>query len=195
MSIDGLVAPTTRNEARDDFRHLARCIPRFQTGTQQETCARTMRQISKDSRTGQFVLVSTGMILALLSLSCKRAPHSYLESLTMLKGTDYWELNCSEYICVAKHHPDCVARNFWEKACDGDAYIVQDVPSFDNVDTSKLLPGDVAAFHGVHVAAFVGNGLWMDSDYKHGGVGIMKRNRRPGGWFYGEVKILRWKNQ
>jgi hypothetical protein len=154
-----------------------------------------MRQISKDSRTGQFVLVSTGMILAFLSLSCKPAPHSYVEALTMLKGTDYWELNCSEYICAAKHHPDCVARNFWEKGCDGDTYVVQDVASFDAVDTSKLLPGDVAAFHGVHVAAYIGNGLWMDSDYRHGGVGIMKQNRRRGGWFYGEVKILRWKNR
>jgi hypothetical protein len=139
-----------------------------------------MRQISKDSRTGQFVLLSTGMILAFLSLSCKPAPHSYVEALTMLKGTDYWELNCSEYICAAKHHPDCVARNFWEKGCDGDTYVVQDVASFDAVDTSKLLPGDVAAFHGVHVAAYIGNGLWMDSDYRHGGVGIMKQNRRRG---------------
>jgi len=26
-------------------------------------------------------------------------------------------------------------------------------------------------------------------------VGFMKQNRRPGGWFYGEVKILRWKNR
>ena len=117
-----------------DFRHLATRIPMFQTGTLQETRARIMRQISKDSRTGQIVLVSTGMILALLSLSCKPAPHSYVEALTMLKGTDYWELNCSEYICAAKHHPDCVARNFWEKGCDGDTYVVQD-SSLDHGNT------------------------------------------------------------
>ena len=72
---------------------------------------------------------------------------------------------------------------------------MQDVASFDDVDASKLLPGDVAAFHGVHVAAFVGNGTWMDSDFRHDGVGIMRPNRRRGGWFYGEVKILRWKNR
>jgi hypothetical protein len=57
-----------------------------------------------------------------------------------------------------------------------------------------LLPGDVAAFHGVHVAAYIGNDTWMDSDCRHGGVGIMRRNRKPGGWFYGEVKVLRWKH-
>jgi hypothetical protein len=113
----------------------------------------------------------------------------------MLEGTDYWQLNCSQYICAAKRHPDCTATNFWERGCDGDSFVVQDVPSFDDVDIHKLLPGDIAAFHGIHVAAFTGNGMWLDSDYKHGGVGIMRRTRRPGGWFYGEVKILRWKDR
>jgi hypothetical protein len=143
--------------------------------------------------TNRWILALPAIVLSLLSLSFKAAPTNYLESLVMLEGTDYWQLNCSEYICAAKRHPDCTASNFWERGCDGDALVVQDVPSFDDVDTHKLLPGDIAAFHGVHVAAFTGNGIWLDSDYKHGGVGVMRRNRRPGGWFYGEVKILRWK--
>jgi hypothetical protein len=141
----------------------------------------------------RLVLVSAAIVLSVLSFSFKPAPRNYVESLVMLEGTDYWQLNCSQYICAAERHRHCTARNFWEQGCDGDAFVVQDVPSFEDIDTSKLLPGDVALFHGVHVAAFIGNGLWMDSDYKHGGVGIMHRNRNPGGWFYGEVKILRWK--
>ena len=145
-------------------------------------------------RDNRLILVSAAMILSVLSVSFKAAPRNYIESLVMLNGTSYWDLNCSEYICVAKGHPECKARNFWEHGCDGDAFIVQDVRSFEEIDTSKLLPGDVAVFHGVHVAAFIGNGIWMDSDYRHGGVGIMQRNKRPGGWFYGEVRILRWKN-
>jgi len=143
----------------------------------------------------RLLLVSTAIILSLLSLSATAAPRNYLESLVMLEGASYWTLNCSQYICAAKRHRDCMARNFWEHGCDGDAFVVQDVPSFDVIDNSKLLPGDVAVFHGVHVAAFIGNRTWMDSDYRHGGVGIMRPNRRPGGWFYGEVKILRWKEQ
>jgi hypothetical protein len=141
------------------------------------------------------VLLSIAIIFSLLCLSARAAPRNYLESLVMLEGTDYWTLNCSQYICAAKHHRDCEAKGFWEDGCDGDAFVVQDVASFDDVDVNKLLPGDVAALHGVHVAAFIGNGIWLDSDYRHGGVGVMKRNRRKGGWFYGEVKILRWKNQ
>lgn len=143
----------------------------------------------------RLLLISMAMILSMLSLSFTPAPRNYVESLVMLNGTDYWKLNCSEYICAAKQHKHCLAKDFWESGCDGDAFVVQDVGSFNDVDSSKLLPGDVAAFHGVHVAAFVGNRTWMDSDYRHGGVGIMRPNRRKGGWFYGEVKILRWKNQ
>ncbi|MCU1272292.1 MAG: hypothetical protein JWN74_3586 [Acidobacteriaceae bacterium] len=146
-------------------------------------------------RRNRLILTSAAIILSLLSLSFKPAPRNYLESLVMLDGTDYWILNCSQYICAAKRHRHCLAKNFWEYGCDGDAFVVQDVPSFEDIDTSKLVPGDVAIFHGVHVAAFIGNRTWMDSDYRHGGVGIMRRNRRKGGWFYGEVKILRWKNQ
>jgi hypothetical protein len=153
------------------------------------------RLSASGSRANRLVLVSAAMVLSVLSLSFKAAPRNYLESLVMLSGTDYWKLNCSQYICAAERHRECLARNFWEQGCGGDAFVVQDVPSFEAIDTSKLLPGDVAVFHAVHVAAFIGNRTWMDSDYRHGGVGIMRRNRRPGGWFYGEVKILRWKNQ
>jgi hypothetical protein len=141
----------------------------------------------------RWILLSAAMILSLLSFSFKPAPRNYLDSLVMLDGTEYWSLNCSQYICAAKRHRECLAEKFWLDGCDGDAAVVQHVPSFDNVDASKLLPGDVAVFHGVHVAAFIGNGTWMDSDFKHAGVGIMRPSRRRGGWFYGEVKILRWR--
>src|SRR6266704_5732869 len=99
----------------------------------------------------RLIVVSSGLILSLLSFSFAPAPRNYLESLVMLKGTDYWTLNCSQYICVAKHHRLCKAKEFWEHGCDGDAFVVQDVASFDDVEASRLLPGDVAAFHGVHV--------------------------------------------
>lgn len=143
----------------------------------------------------RLILVSSATILSLLSISSTPVPRNYLESLVMLKGTDYWTLNCSQYICAAKRHRDCKAKDFWEHGCAGDAFVVQDVASFGVIDANKLLPGDVAVFHGVHVAAFIGNGTWMDSDYKHDGVGIMRPSRRSGGWFYGEVEVLRWKDQ
>ena len=152
-----------------------------------------LNRFSPSVRSTRLILLSAGMALSVFSLSFTPAPRNYVESLVMLNGTDYWQLNCSQYICAAARHRYCTARNFWEHGCDGDAFVVQDVPSFGDVDSSKLLPGDVASFHGVHVAAFIGNGTWMDSDNRHNGVGTMRPNRRKGGWFYGEVKILRWK--
>jgi hypothetical protein len=141
----------------------------------------------------RLLILLSGSLLSLLSLSFAPVPRSYLEAVVDLNGTDYWKLNCSEYICAAKHHPNCSAESFWQDGCGGDLAVVQDVTSFGAVDTSKLIPGDIVAFHGVHVGVFVGNGIWMDSDFKHGGVGIMQPNKRRGGWFWGEVKILRWK--
>ncbi len=97
-------------------------------------------------RTNRLVLLTAAMVLSVLSLSFKAAPRNYLESLVMLNGTDYWKLNCSQYICAAERHRECLARNFWEQGCDGDAFVVQDIPSFEAIDTSKLLPGDIACF-------------------------------------------------
>lgn len=130
---------------------------------------------------------------SLLSLSLTPVPTGYIQSLLFLNGTPYETLNCSEYICAAKHHRFCSAHDFWSNGCGGDAIAVQDVTRFEDIDQSELQLGDVAAFHGVHVAAYVGNGIWIDSDFLHGGVGVMQRNQKPGGWFVGEVKILRWR--
>ena len=131
---------------------------------------------------------------SLLSLSSAPAPRNYIQSLRMLEGTPYETLNCSEYICVARHHPSCQAADFWSDGCNGDAVVIQEAPRFEAIDPDKLQPGDVIAFHGVHVAAYVVNGVWMDSDFRHDGVGLMHRNGRRGGWFFGPVKILRWKD-
>src|ERR1700719_725218 len=98
------------------------------------------RLSASGSRANRLVLVSTAMVLSLLSLPFKAAPRNYLESLVMLDGTDYWKLSCSQYICAAERHRECLARNFWEEGCDGDAFVVQDVPSFEAIDTSKVLP-------------------------------------------------------
>lgn len=134
------------------------------------------------------------LISALFSLSSAPAPKNYLESLLMLRGTPYETLNCSQYISVAKRHAFCSASDFWNNQCHGDALLVQDVPRFEDIDQGQLQPGDVVAFHGVHVGAYAGNGAWLDSDFKHGGVGLMRRNHHPGGWFFGEVKVLRWQD-
>jgi hypothetical protein len=141
------------------------------------------------------MLLLSIIVPSLFSLSLTNVPRDYVQSLRMLEGTPYETLNCAEYICVAKRHSPCAAADFWNDSCKDDGVVVQDVQRFEDIDQTKLEPGDVAAFHGVHVAAYIGNGMWMDSDFRHNGVGLMHRNHRPGGWFFGEVKIFRWKNR
>lgn len=120
----------------------------------------------------------------------------YLSTLHDLRGTSYWTLQCSTYITTAKHFGrHCGAAEFWKNGCGGALATVAEVPSLAAVPVDSLQPGDVLAFHGVHVAAYVGNGHFMDSDPTHNGVGDMTPNAiKNDGWFTGKVKILRWKN-
>lgn len=138
------------------------------------------------------------MIVLCLSLAgCSRSGNdvSYVEMLKALRGTSYWTLQCSSYITTAHHFRHCGAAEFWQNGCSGALETVAVVPSIDKIPVANLQPGDVIAFHGVHVAAYIGDGKFMDSDPVHGGVGDMM----PGAihndtWFTGQVKILRWKS-
>lgn len=77
-------------------------------------------------------------------------------------------------------------------ACAGQK-IVASYWNTSDLDESKLEPGDVAAWHGVHVAAYLGNGRWVDSDSRRGNVATFRlADKANDGWFYGSVRVLRW---
>jgi len=54
------------------------------------------RFCGSDFHANQLILVSGALMLSLFSLSFTPAPRNYVESLIMLKGTDYSTLNCSQ---------------------------------------------------------------------------------------------------
>lgn len=118
---------------------------------------------------------------------------TYLDRLAAFEGAPYSRLTCSAFICEAKRARDCKAREMFE-GCGGALEIVQDVDSKSAIDVSKLRAGDVADFSGSHVAAYIGNNVWMDSDPQRGGVGRFDLASKPAGdkWFNGRVRILRW---
>ena len=136
-----------------------------------------MRYLPNKAALRKPLLLVAVLSSSLFSLSMAAAPRTYVQSLTMLAGTPYETLNCSEYICVAKHQPHCLVADFWNSGCNGTAVVIQDVAHFEDLDPHNH-PGDVIAFHGVHVGAYVGNGIWMDSDFRHNGVGLMHRSHR-----------------
>ena len=118
----------------------------------------------------------------------------YVGRLERFAGTPYSVLNCSGFICAAHRHERCSAKEMWN-ACGNSLTVIEQITGKDNINYSKLRGGDVAAFHGVHVAAYLGDGIWMDSDPSHGGVAKFKmgnvNSRDP--WFAGDIKILRWR--
>jgi hypothetical protein len=118
----------------------------------------------------------------------------YISNLLDLKGTSYWKLNCSQYITRAKGFRSCKAPQFFADGCDGALALVEERQSLRDIRTADLKAGDVLAFNGVHVAAYVGGGEFMDSDTNHGGVGKMTPYAIPNDPFFtGPVKVLRWK--
>jgi hypothetical protein len=118
--------------------------------------------------------------------------YNYVSHLLAFEGVPYDRVNCSQYICQAKQQPFCNSAEIYE-GCHGLLEVIEQVPSFAEVDYSRLRAGDVAAFHGAHVAAYITRTTWVDSDPAHGGVGIAKP--QPGDpWFKGPVRILRWKS-
>ena len=129
-----------------------------------------------------------------LAIFASQQRDDYVDRLVDLAGTPYAQLNCSAYICAAKRHAPCSALSmYW--GCDGALEIVAEYADHTLIDQNLLQPGDVAAIKGIHVVAYVGGGVWMDSDVKHGGVNPINLWMEPmdDPWFSGRVRILRWK--
>lgn len=134
-------------------------------------------------------LITTVIILWI----CHLQRDNYVDRLVDLAGTPYSQLNCSAYICKARGHAPCSALAMYS-GCDGALTIVAEYRDHTLIDEKQLEPGDIADFDGVHVAAYIGGGVWMDSDVAHGGVGPINLWMKPlsDPWFAGGVRILRW---
>ena len=127
-------------------------------------------------------------------------PKSYVDALRSYDGKGYLEETCSALICDAHDHVSkakarCTARELWD-GCGGKLNNVTEAASLAELDWSKVTPGDVLAFNGVHVVAYLGNGQCIDSDPLQGGVRevsleslIAKKNDA---WFSGAVRVERW---
>ena len=132
----------------------------------------------------------------LLALVVTPRRDNYVDRLVDMAGAPYSELTCSAYICKAKRLAPCSALSMYS-GCDGKLEIVAQYPDRSMIDQTLLQPGDVADFNGIHVAAYIGGGVGMDSDIEHGGVGPINLWTEPlsDPWFSGRVRILRWNEE
>ena len=119
------------------------------------------------------------------------APTTYVGRLRSLEATPYSTLNCSQYICAAKRHAICDAQGFWN-GCNGEAVVLKEYASIQQVRTSDLQPGDVLDFNGSHVAAYVGNGQFMDSTPERGVGTVNPYSQQFDLWYSGPVRVVRW---
>lgn len=130
-------------------------------------------------------------------------PVSYLSRLRMLGGwnTEYGDgLNCSGFISNAHGVAFRKSYDFYSNRYE-DMTLVADLPTVRAVDESLLQPGDVAAFeggrpgfHGIHVAAYLGGGLWADADSRRGSIATWSLSEKTDAdiWFAGRVRLYRW---
>lgn len=142
--------------------------------------------------------VKLSVILLAMFVSSSFCPKGYLDRLWALRGTLYNKLTCSDYIDMA--HSDtlrnqCGAAGMWVGTCP-DQHRVGAFTSLQAVDKSTLQAGDIIAFHGAHVAAYMGNGVFLDSDWHHANKGVDYMDAAHGdpAWFDGPVRIVRWDN-
>ncbi len=139
-----------------------------------------------------YILVA---ILSMLLSSFR--PMGYVDRLWDLRGIPYSTLTCSGFIYQAHDgnlNDQCGAFGMFVGTC-GRQKRIAEYNSLNDVDRSILLPGDILAFHGDHVAVYAGDNTFLDSDWSHQnkGVGIMNPYGGNAAWFIGKVRIVRWR--
>jgi hypothetical protein len=135
-------------------------------------------------------------------------PVNYVARLKML---EHWDtepddgLNCSGFISNAHSEKFHRSSDFYLNTFD-DLDLIAEVRNRRQIDESILSPGDVAAFEGpdwpraarvgVHVAAYLGHGSWVDADSRRGYVEQFRMSDKDSTdqLFTGHVRLYRWKS-
>lgn len=87
---------------------------------------------------------------------------------------------------------DCTASTLGE-AHDGITVHLFDTPSVNQLDHSKILPGDLAVTSsGVHIMAYLGSNTWIEADPGVGRVISVPVPAKDNLWFDTSMKIVRW---
>ena len=128
---------------------------------------------------------------------------TYVMRLRLMNGwasRGYYGFNCSGYLSNAHGEHFMNERQMY--AGNAKLHMVKDFSDRYHVNESELQVGDIGAFQGpagfvgLHVAAYMGNGIWIDSDSRRGYVAEYKLGDKPSDdqWFMGRVHIMRWSN-
>lgn len=87
---------------------------------------------------------------------------------------------------------DCTAKEFGEG--HGLTTRLFATPSLNALDSSRILPGDLAvSTNGAHIMAFLGGNRWIEADPGVGRVVIVATPCKDNGWFQIPMNIVRWR--
>ena len=87
---------------------------------------------------------------------------------------------------------DCTAKALGEQYCGLTLHLF-DAASLNSLDSSRLLPGDIAvASDGVHTMAYVGDNRWIEADPEKERVVSVIVPSSDNVWFQSPMNILRW---
>ncbi len=77
---------------------------------------------------------------------------------------------------------------------DGRTQFLFNAKSLNNLDYSKILPGDFAVTSsGLHTLAYIGNRTWIEADPQYMSV-VKVSAPSTNTWFFESMKIMRWTN-
>lgn len=139
-------------------------------------------------------------LAALILILATIAQADTTNAMLAMKGQPYSNVSCYDFLYrSAKQAPCKVIRT----GCEGRMKIVEEFHDavILSIFEDELKPGDVAVFlGGGHVAAYLGNHLWMDSTPR-GVQEFRLLDRAPFDYWYnpnprtGKIQILRWRNK
>lgn len=88
---------------------------------------------------------------------------------------------------------DCTAKSLGEEYMQFTRRIFARAKSINDLDASKLKPGDIAVTsNGVHVLAYLGNGVWIEADPAEEKV-VQVKMPSDNPWLRTPVQIVRWR--
>ena len=163
------------------------------------------RPLRYGGRRHRFLKIISLACTLILLLGANCTPKNYREALLSLCGEPYGEsgghrgISCSSLICRAHNlqtsdHAHCRAAQLWN-GCGGRLLLKEQAVAFEALSVNGLQPGDILIFNRIHAAAYLGGGVFIDSDPMHGGVATGTLQHSPNDpWFAGPVRVLAWKN-
>jgi cell wall-associated NlpC family hydrolase len=87
---------------------------------------------------------------------------------------------------------DCPARALGQ-GHNGLTVHLLDTPSVNQLDHSKILPGNLAVTSGgAHIMAYLGDNLWIEADPGIGRVVTVSAPSKDNLWFHCRMSIVRW---